>query len=142
MVLLPSRQVIRRQARLGKSSASCLAETGSMLGVATDQRRSDDHARSIALAAAVPRSRWPEAGGGLDADDIGQAEAGDAVAEVGVDAVACVGQDDRGVDPGGQSGAKLAERDLRLGLEDDIVRHACLARRSGSSAHSCGRYRR
>lgn len=37
-----------------------------------------------------------------------------------------VGQYDFGVDPGREGGTKLVKRDLRLGLEDDIVGHAGL----------------
>ena len=69
----------------------------------------------------------PQGGGGLDADGIGKADLGDAVAKVGVVAVACVGQYNFGFDPGGAGGAELVQRDLGLGLEDDIIRHACLS---------------
>jgi hypothetical protein len=66
----------------------------------------------------------PQGGGGLETDGIGQPDFGDAVTEVGIGAVACVGPYHFGRDPSGADRTKLVQRDLRLGLEDDIIRPA------------------
>ena len=79
----------------------------------------------MASAAAVPPGR-PQAGGKLDADGIGEAELCDVITEVGVVAVSRVGQYQLGVDPGRAGGTQLVKRDLRLGLEHDIIGHARL----------------
>jgi hypothetical protein len=63
----------------------------------------------------------------LNLPHIGKADLGDAVAQIRVVAVSRVEQCDVGLDPGRASGTKLVECDLRFGLEDDIVRHACLS---------------
>jgi hypothetical protein len=83
-------------------------------------------------ATSAPWLRWqrfhpgrPQAGGGLDADDLGKADLHYAVREVGIVAVSGVGQRDLGFDPRCKGGTKLVKRDLRVGLEDDIVGHAC-----------------
>ncbi len=73
----------------------------------------------------------PQAGGGLDADDIGKTDLGDAVAQIGVVAVSRIEQCDFGLNPGREGGTKLVKCDLWLGLEDDIVGHACLSAPSG-----------
>src|SRR3954453_3734012 len=112
-----------------------------MLGVATDRG-----GRTATPAPLLWRQRFhtrrPQAGRGLDADGIGKADFGDAVAEIGVVAVSRVGQCDFGVDPGRNGRTQLVKSDLRLGLEDDIVGYASCGAAAGSSAHSCGRYRR
>ena len=84
--------------------------------------------RGRPTTAPAPWLRWqrfrpgrPQAGSGLDADGIGNADRGYAVAEVGVVAVPRVGQHDRGVDPGRAGGTQLVQRDLRLGLESDFA---------------------
>jgi len=59
-----------------------------------------------------------------DADGIGEADLGDAVAEIGVVAVSRVGQCDLGVDPGGNGRTQLVQCDLWLGLEGDIFGYA------------------
>ena len=66
----------------------------------------------------------PQAGRGLDADNIEQPEPGDAVAKLGVDAIPGVGQHGRGRKAGLQRRVDLGERDLWLGLEGNRVRHA------------------
>ncbi len=63
----------------------------------------------------------------MDADDIRQAGFNEAVAEVGVGAISRVGQGDLRVKHSGERGSKLVRRDLWLGLEDDLVRHARLS---------------
>src|SRR5580692_12229738 len=95
-----------------------------MFGVATD--------RGCRTATPTPFLWWqrllarrPQAGGRLDADDIGKADFCDAIAEVCVGAVGGVDQRDLGLDPGRKSVTQLIKRDLWLGLEGDIVRHAC-----------------
>src|SRR5271170_2675096 len=97
-----------------------------MFGVATD--------RGCRTPAPAPFLWWqrflagrPQAGGGLDADDIGKADFCDAVAKVCVDAVAGIGQNDLGVDPSRNSITQQIKRDLWLGLEDDSVWHTCLS---------------
>ncbi len=65
-------------------------------------------------------------GGGLDANGVGQPDLGNAITEVRIVTITRVGQYDRGIDPGGDGGTQLIQSDLRLGLEDDIVRNACL----------------
>src|SRR6202035_3212202 len=55
----------------------------------------------------------PQAGGGLDADDIGKTGLGDAVTQLGVVAVSCVGQGNFGFNTGGESDTKLVKRDRR-----------------------------
>ena len=67
----------------------------------------------------------PQAGGGLDANSVSQADLGDAVAEICIVAIACVGQHDVGADPGRMGSTKLVERDLRLGLKGHVVGHTC-----------------
>jgi hypothetical protein len=96
-----------------------------MLGITTDCRRR--------TSTPTPLFGWqgsdagrPQGGGGLDADGVGQSDLGDAIAEIRVVAITCVGQYDRGIDPGGDGATQLIQSDLRLGLEDDIVRNACL----------------
>ena len=97
-----------------------------MFGIATDRG-----CRAATPAPLLWRQRFlagrPQAGGGLDADDIGQADLCDAVTELCVGAVSRVGQGDLGFDPHRDRTTKLIERDLWLGPEDDIVRHACLS---------------
>src|SRR5438309_11403555 len=94
-----------------------------MLGVATDR------GGWTATPAPLPwrqrfAARRPQAGRGLNADGIGKADFGYAVAEIGVVAVSRVGQGDFGVDPGRNGRTQLVKSDLRLGLEDDIVGYA------------------
>ena len=97
-----------------------------MLGIAADRRR-----RATTPAPLLWRQRldagWPHARGGLNADGIGEAELRDAVTQICVVAAPRVGQHGFSADPARHSGAKLVERDLRLGLEDDLVRHPGLS---------------
>ncbi len=69
-------------------------------------------------------ARRPQAGGGLDADNIGQADFCDAVTEICVIAVSRVSQHGLCLHPGGDGGTQLVQCDLRLGLEDNLLRHA------------------
>ena len=96
-----------------------------MLSITTDRRR-----RTAAPAPLFGRQRFdagrPQGGIGLDANGVGQPDFGDAVAKVRVVAIARVGQYERGLDPRGDGVTQLIQSDLRLGLEDDIVRYACL----------------
>src|SRR4051794_39221882 len=94
-----------------------------MLGVATD-RRGRTATPGPLLWRQRLHARWPQAGRGLDADGIGKADLGYAVAEIGIVAVSRVGQYDFGVDPGGNGRTQLAQCDLWLGLEDDIFGYA------------------
>src|SRR5260370_21753422 len=94
-----------------------------MLDVTTDRGRP--------TTTPAPLLRWerfhagrPQARRGLNANDIGQAGFGDAVAEVGVGAVSRVGQGDLRFAPGRKCCSQLVKGDLWLGLEDDLVRHA------------------
>src|SRR3954465_9970039 len=79
-----------------------------MLGVATDRG-----GRTATPAPLLWRQRFhtrrPQAGRGLDADGIGKADFGDAVAEIGVVAVSRVGQCDFGVDPGRNGRTQLVK---------------------------------
>ena len=61
-------------------------------------------------------------------------QASEAVAEVGIDTVACVGQDDSRRDAGGQSSADLPECDLWFGLEPDGLGDPSLTASNGSFA--------
>src|SRR3954449_7698782 len=94
-----------------------------MLGVATQRG-----GRTATPAPLLWRQRFharrPQAGGGLDTDGIGQADLGDAVAEIGVVAVSRVGQYDFGVDPSGNGRTQLVQCDLWLGLERDMFGYA------------------
>ena len=107
----------------GKSQCQLLGRDRLMLAVTADRGR-----RPTTPAPWLWRQRFhagrPQAGGGLDADGIGKADFRDGVAEVGVVAVSGVGQCDVGFDPDRKGGTKLLNRDLRLGLEDDIVGYA------------------
>src|SRR6478609_1635576 len=110
---------------LGQVQSQLLGRDRLMLGITTNRRRW--------AAASTPLfgrqgfdARWPQGGGGLDADSVRQIDLGDAVAEVRVVAVARIGQYERGIDPGGNGVTQLIQSDLRLGLEDGIVRYACL----------------
>ena len=51
--------------------------------------------------------------------------------EIAVVAVSGVGQHDFDADPARQRGTKLVERDLRLGLKDDIIGHIQLRAAGG-----------
>src|SRR5260370_25580915 len=96
-----------------------------MLDVTTDRGRP--------TTTPAPLLRWerfhagrPQARRGLNANDIGQAGFGDAVAEVGVRAVSRVGQGDLRFDPGRKGCSQLVQCDLWLGLEYHVVQPACL----------------
>src|ERR1700733_1224472 len=102
-----------------------------MLGITTDCRRWTAAPTPLFGRQGFAAGR-PQGGGGLDADGVGQPDLGDAGAEVRFVAIARVGQYERGIDPGGDGLTQLIQSDLRLGLEDDIVRNACL-RSSGRS---------
>jgi len=69
-------------------------------------------------------TRRPRAGGGGDADNIGQAVFGDGVMEISVVALSGVRQHGFCLHGGGDRGAQLIQRDLRLGLKDNIIWHA------------------
>jgi len=62
----------------------------------------------------------------LDADHVGQLEREQAVLEVHVGAVAGIGQHHPWRHALGERGTDLRQRDLRLGGEDDLARHAGL----------------
>ena len=68
----------------------------------------------------LPRLR---AGSRLDVGDIGQVQSTDTGTEVTVCTIARSGQDDTGDDTCRMGCADLIERDLRLGLDPDILRH-------------------
>ena len=68
------------------------------------------------------RVRRPDAQCRLHANHVGQTHGGDARAERAVSAVTGVGQQHPGRDAGRKRGPDLIERDLRLGLEDHVVR--------------------
>ena len=71
-------------------------------------------------------ARRPDGCRALDADDIGQAQRGEPAAEGGVVAVAGIGQHHALRHAVGDRLADLLERDLRLGLEGDVLGHAGL----------------
>ena len=48
------------------------------------------------------------------------------ITEIGIGEVARVGRDNLGAQPDGHRGTQLVTRDIRLGLEDEIVVHARL----------------
>jgi hypothetical protein len=130
VVLVPSRQVPRQPSLFGKLQRQLLGRDRLM-------RAHRAGSRTLAAPSSPRPGRQrlhpglPQAGGGLDADDIGKTDLNVAVAKVGVIAVSLVGQRDFGIDPGAASHMRLIKRDLRLGLKDNIVGHAGPARRAG-----------
>ena len=78
----------------------------------------------------------------MDANGVGHPDLGDAVAEVGVVAIARVGQHAGGIDPGGDGVAQLVQSVCGLVWKTISSGMPACARRAGSSHHSCGRYRR
>src|SRR3954462_9692848 len=94
-----------------------------MLGVATQRG-----GRTATPAPLLWRQRFhatrPQAGGGLGPRGEGEADLGDAVAEIGVVAVSRVGQYDFGVGPGGDGRTQLVQGDLWLGLEGEMLGYA------------------
>lgn len=83
--------------------------------------------RPASSAARLGRQRalaWaPDAECGLNADNIGQTELGQARAEIAVGAISGVGQNHAGRDAPGLGRPDLLERDLRLGPERDLCRN-------------------
>src|SRR5262252_1555406 len=75
-----------------------------------------------------------------DSNDIAEPQFAHAGAQVGVGTVARIIQHDTTRYAGRAGGAELIERNLRLGLEFDLLGNTCLLARSASSAHSFGRY--
>jgi hypothetical protein len=72
----------------------------------------------------VPAARWPQAGRGLDTEDVSEAELADTATESRIDAVANVAQHHARRHAGDQRRLDLSERNLRFGAEDDIRRDA------------------
>ena len=120
---MPSRQVTLCQAASGRACASCLAESGLCVGMAAHERGRPT-AAAPRFGRQRRRSRRPQAGRRLDADDVGQAHLRQSGAEGGIDAVAGIGQHHAPRHAGGQRRLDLVKRDLRLGAEDDILRDA------------------
>ncbi len=121
MVLLPSRQVTRRQASRGKVSANCLQR---LVGAQHpgEWQRLGGHARSRFFREQL-LARRPQAGGGLDAHNIAKTELGDARAKHGIIAIPGFGEHDWRADAGGFCSTQLLKRDLRLGLKHHLVGH-------------------
>ena len=92
---VPWRQVTRRQAPLGSPAARSLPETG--LLICARLTRLGGRPRPLQGLARQRHLAWrSEAGGGPDADDLGQAKGGDAVAEASVHVMAGIGQHNAG----------------------------------------------
>src|SRR3954464_2184711 len=72
--------------------------------VSTDQRRRPSVATPL-LWRQWHDARWPQAGGGLNADHIRETERGDAVTKLSVDTIPGIGEHRRGCDTGPKSGA-------------------------------------
>jgi hypothetical protein len=72
-------------------------------------------------------SRRPKARGGLNANNISQAHRRQRRSERRVDPITGVGQNDASRHAISLRIADLFERDLRFGLEDDVLRNASLA---------------
>jgi hypothetical protein len=85
------------------------------------------------------RAGRPEGGRGLDAKDVGQPYLGQRGPEGGVDAIACIGQNHAGRDPGLERRADLVQRDLGLVWKATSSGTPAFARRSGSCAQTSGR---
>ena len=73
------------------------------------------------------RARWPDRGVRSRAGDVAQSQHRDIRTQIGLGAIAGVHQDYTARKAGLTRPAQLLERDLRLGLETDLFRHARLA---------------
>ena len=84
-------------------------------------------------------ARRPQAGGGLDGDDIGQADLGDAVTQIGVVAVASVEQRHLASIPAARVARSCSSAICCLVRKTTSSGTPASVRRAGSSAHSRGR---
>ena len=88
-------------------------------------------------------ARLPDCHRALHAHNILQSEFGESVAKLGVDAVGRVGQNNPAIHLRCHRCPDLVQSDLRLGLKlQPRPGTSVFSRRSASSAHSLGRYRR
>src|SRR5215468_10632701 len=91
---------------------------------------------------AGPHTRLPYQGLRLNPGHIGAPQLRNARTQFGVVAVAGIQQRYSSRKPDLMRPADLVERDLRFGLECDVLRHLALRRRASSSAQAFGKYSR
>ncbi len=117
---VPSRHVTVFHALAGKFSASCLADTGACS--ASRRRRLAGRPRPEYFGAEQRfDSRRPDGGGALDAQHIAQFQPGHRLTKARVVAVSRVSQHRSLGNSVGHGLADLAERDLQLGLEQNLL---------------------
>jgi hypothetical protein len=122
---MPPRQVAVRQAAAGRAKASEIAGGGRGVAGRLPQPAGPPPLAAVGLGRQRHVARGPEARRAHDAGDVGEAQAGQRVAQGGVGAAAGVHHHRlRPRHPGGEGRLDLAERDRRLGGEADLLRHA------------------